>query len=86
VHKVEREGLLDTLYLVPIALDKTRDKPFTEPTPAMPDEVKVLNDSISSYRNYYNKNKTHLASWKGKVNSRKPPEWFNINPNLSLST
>jgi len=47
-------------------------KPFTEPTPAMPDDVKVLNDSILSYRNYYIHNKTHLANWK----KRDVPEWY----------
>lgn len=51
-------------------------KPFTEPTPAMPDEVKVAGSSIKSYQNYYIQNKQHLASWNGKVNSRKQPEWF----------
>jgi len=53
------------------------DGPFTQPTPAMPDDVKVAGDSIKSYRNYYIKNKTHLASWQGKYNSRNTPEWFN---------
>ena len=55
--------------------------PFTEPTPAMPDDVKVLKeiytdryilDSLASYRNYYIQNKTHLANWK----NRDVPEWF----------
>jgi hypothetical protein len=49
---------------------------FTEPTPAMPDVVKVVGDSITSYRNYYLQNKSHLWSWKGKINSRKEPQWF----------
>lgn len=53
-----------------------RDDGFDEPTPAMPDEVKVKGDSIKSYRNYYIMNKTHLASWSGKVNSRNVPSWF----------
>ena len=63
------------------------DKPFTEPTPAMPDDVKILKeihtdrytiDSLLSYRNYYIKNKTHLASWK----NRPVPSWYleNIRP------
>jgi hypothetical protein len=56
-------------------------KPFTEPTPAMPDDVKVLRemctdryelDSILSYRNYYIQNKTHLANWK----KREVPDWY----------
>ena len=54
---------------------------FTQPTPAMPDDCKVYNevatdrftlDSIASYRNYYNKNKTHLAKWK----NRPVPIWY----------
>ena len=51
-------------------------KPFTEPTPAMPDDVKVKGDSIASYKNYYISNKQHLASWQGKINSRSIPKWF----------
>jgi hypothetical protein len=46
--------------------------PFTGPTPAMPDDVKVPGNSLASYRNYYNKNKTHLADWK----KRPVPQWF----------
>ena len=51
---------------------------FTEPTPAMPDEIKIAGNSIASYRNYYTKSKTHLASWQGKFNSRSIPEWYNV--------
>lgn len=46
--------------------------PFTQPTPAMPDNVKIVGDSIASYRNYYINNKTHLAKWK----NRPTPEWY----------
>ena len=42
----------------------------------MPDDVKVSGNSIASYKNYYIKNKTHLASWSGKVNSRPVPQWY----------
>jgi hypothetical protein len=45
---------------------------FDQPTPAMPDEVKVKGDSIKSYRNYYISNKAHLANWK----NRQTPTWF----------
>jgi hypothetical protein len=72
VHKVERDGLLEELYNWPMNM-ATGD--FTEPTPAMPDEVKIPGDSIKSYRNYYINNKVHLASWK----KRQVPEWFNAN-------
>jgi len=69
-HKVERDGLLKVLRTnlpanIPIG-------PFTAPTPAMPDDVKVPGNSLASYRNYYNKNKTHLANWK----NRPVPQWF----------
>lgn len=47
---------------------------FTEPTPAMPDEYKVKNDSIQSYINYYVNAKKHLASWK----KRTVPSWYVI--------
>jgi hypothetical protein len=69
VHKCERDGLVDQLARLP---DTIPSRPFTEPTPAMPDEVKILGDSIKSYRNYYINNKTHLASWK----KRNKPEWY----------
>ena len=73
VHKVERDGLMQLLKNefprnIPIG-------PFTQPTPAMPDEVKIAGDSIKSYRNYYINNKTHLASWK----KRSTPGWYNAN-------
>jgi hypothetical protein len=74
VHKVQRDGLMQLLKNefpknLPIAS-------FTEPTPAMPDDVKVVGDSIASYHNYYFKNKQHLISWKGKINSRPTPRWW----------
>lgn len=69
VHKCQQSGLVEALQTppknIPIGI-------FTEPTPAMPDIYKVVNDSISSYRNYYNGAKTHLAKWK----NRNIPTWF----------
>ena len=47
-------------------------EPFEAPWRAMPEEVKIGDDSLASYRNYYIKNKTHLASWK----KRKVPDWY----------
>lgn len=70
-HKCE--FLIDTLSFAP---DNISSGLFTEPTPAMPDDVKVSGNSLASYRNYYIQNKTHLASWSGKVNSRPIPEWY----------
>ena len=74
IHKVEREGLLEALRWVPSGIAEHPN--FTEPTPAMPDDVKIKGDSIASYRNYYISKKQHLASWRGKVNSRNIPTWF----------
>jgi hypothetical protein len=73
-HKCEKDGL--TKYLLMNRPHNISVKEFTEPTPAMPDNVKVPNDSLTSYRNYYINNKIHLASWKGKVNSRQIPFWY----------
>lgn len=53
-------------------------KPFTPPTPAMPDDVKVPGDELASYHNYYNKNKRGFASWQGKINSRPTPSWYSV--------
>lgn len=39
------------------------DLPFTQPTPAMPDEYKHAN-SLIAYRNYYKYGKKHLHDWK----------------------
>lgn len=74
VHKVERDGLLSQLLHSPENINLS--KSFTEPTPAMPVEYIVENDSIASYRNYYLQAKTHLANWKGKVNNREVPLWY----------
>ena len=73
VHKCERDGLVKLLGIYPKNL---KPRLFTEPTPAMPDDVKVLDNSLESYRNYYVKNKSKLASWSGKINSRPIPEWY----------
>jgi hypothetical protein len=45
--------------------------PFTEPTPAMPEEYKQSN-SILSYRNYYIHEKAHFCKWS----KRNVPHWF----------
>lgn len=66
------ESRLEFLVEAPKNIPKAN---FTPPTPAMPDDVKVPNDSIASYRNYYRKNKVHLASWK----NRPIPDWYTQN-------
>ena len=73
VHKTERDGL--AYVLLKNIPHNIRNSGFTQPTPAMPDDVKIIGDSIKSYRNYYINNKAHLANWK----KRQVPEWFNAN-------
>jgi len=58
------EKLVTTLGRPPKNIDM--DKPFTEPTPAMPDHYKVAGDSIKSYQNYYLGDKTRMFSWKNR--------------------
>ena len=74
-HKVERDGLCYVLLKnIPANIGNNG---WSEPTPAMPDEVKIAGSSLASYRNYYINSKKHLASWQGKINSRNVPGWYN---------
>ena len=68
LHACER--LVTSLGRPPKNIDM--DKPFTEPTPAMPDGYKVAGDSIQSYKNYYLGDKTRMFSWK----NRQTPSWI----------
>ena len=67
VHKCA--GMVDDLRVPPFNIPLG---PLTQATPAMPDEYKVLNDSVASYRNYYNGAKQKLFKWT----KRSPPEWI----------
>jgi hypothetical protein len=73
IHKCQETGLVEALKQLP---SRIAIRTFTEPTPAMPDACKVKDDSLQSYRNYYVMEKSRMWSWKGKVNSRKQPQWF----------
>jgi hypothetical protein len=77
--------LIPFLAMSPIKISTNRG--FFPPTPAMPTELKVLAenpipgrkyDSLKSYHNYYNVSKRSFASWRGKINSRPIPEWYNV--------
>ena len=64
IHKTERDGLMQFLknnFPKNIPWDK-----FTEPTPAMPEQYKILGDSITSYKNYYLGEKSHMFVWKNR--------------------
>ena len=71
IHATAR--LTDALYTPPTHIPK--DVGFTEPTPAMPEEYKVKNNSLQSYINYYVGAKKHLANWK----KRTIPSWYEFN-------
>ena len=70
VHKCERDGLVQVLSMPPF---KSPHVPFTEPTPAMPDQYKIPGNSVQSYRNYYNGEKQRMFRWK----QRPIPEFIN---------
>lgn len=44
---------------------------FIEPPQCMPDECKVVGDSVAAYRKYYNTHKRGMYKWK----SKSPPSW-----------
>jgi hypothetical protein len=47
---------------------------FTPPTPAMPDECKIIGNSLASYHKYYIERKVGFAKWT----KRPVPTWFAI--------
>lgn len=69
IHKCQGDGLVARLMKLP---NNIPTGPFTQPTPAMPDEYKTA-DSIQSYHNYYNGSKRSFAVWT----ARPTPTWFN---------
>lgn len=62
---------MDVLYAWP---ENIANGPFTQPTPAMPDECKVPGDSIASYHKYYIEKKNSFAKWT----KREIPEWYKL--------
>ena len=71
IHKCEQIGLIDKLSHSPINIST---KLFTEPPACMPDEYKVVGDSIASYRNYVKNGKKPLHNWK----NRNTPDFIGI--------
>lgn len=69
VHKVEHSGLLETLYEWPTDIGSV---PFTDPTPAMPEDCIVPGNVIESYHKYYRERKAGFARWT----KRSVPSWF----------
>lgn len=72
VHLTDTK-LRDVLHEIPKNILNDREtRIWHGPTPAMPDECKVIGDHISSYRKYYIDKKADMAKWT----NREPPEWF----------
>jgi len=66
-HKCEDllQPLLDAPHNIPIV-------DWQEPPQAMPEDSKVVGDSVQAYRNYYMNHKKRFATWK----VRGQPEWY----------
>jgi hypothetical protein len=72
VHLTDTK-LRETLHQIPNNIfNDNKTRVWTGPTPAMPDECKVVGDHIASYRKYYIDKKADMAMWT----NREPPEWF----------
>lgn len=67
------ESVIDELT---VNMPNIKDIGFTQPALAMPDEYKLVNNPVFSYREYYYFGKTRLLSWKGKINGRDVPSWI----------
>jgi hypothetical protein len=63
------EKYIDFLYSPP---KNIANVPFTEPTPAMPDDCKIAGNSLASYHKYYIDRKVRFAKWT----KRDIPIWY----------
>ena len=54
-------------------LSTTPDGEFTTPPQCMPEECKVLDNTVEAYRNYYITEKKNIAEW----NYSDKPQWMN---------
>lgn len=70
------EKYIDFLYYKPKNIPNGK---FTEPTPAMPDDCKIANNSIASYHKYYIDKKISFAKWT----KREVPLWFKNGININ---
>lgn len=69
IHKIQRTGLMHVLKTIP---KNIKDNGFSEPPQAMPDDCKIIGDSVTSYRNYYFNHKRNMLQWK----NREVPNWL----------
>lgn len=66
-HKCE--ALLNPLMPAP---DNIPITDWADPPQAMPEDVRVVNDPVAAYRNYYRQYKKDFATWK----NREVPNWY----------
>lgn len=66
IHKSKQ--ILEHLRAIPLHIPENG---WTQPPQAMPEDVQH-SDSVTAYRQYYIKYKSHLAEWK----KREVPEWY----------
>lgn len=74
-HRYGKVHLTDTKLRSILKKHPTRigkSKTWVGPTPAMPDECKIVGDPLASYKKYYIDKKADMAKWT----NREPPEWF----------
>lgn len=62
-------------YLLQSPPHKLEDYDWTPMPSCMDDKYIISDDPITNYRNYYNKGKSHMFSWK----KRNPPIWIKEN-------
>lgn len=75
IHLTDQK-MRQPLHFIPKNIAK---KPFEAPWRAMPDEVKIGDDALASYRNYYILNKVSFAKWT----KREVPIWFSQGLNIN---
>ena len=75
----KRHACADRMEFLYVWPKNIPDVPFTPPTPAMPDECKIANNSLASYHKYYIEKKVRFAKWT----NREEPLWYSnaINTN-----
>ena len=71
-HNVNHKSF-DVIQSLPIP--DLPDIEMTRFARAMPDECKIDNDVVASYRNYYNTSKQNILKWT----KRQTPSWVEIN-------
>ena len=67
-------------WMLCLTPDKIKKGDFYPPTPAMPDDCKVPNNSLESYHKYYREKKVHFARWT----KREVPLWYMSKQNANI--